>query len=743
MAKPSKSKKLGNDSTPVAPRDINGDISVANELDQNSPRSRRKRAGDFFDFEDDKAVVDHLDKGEATKATKSKKKLKTTSHGQEKAKSKGQDGHPFEAIQAHTSRDVAEVEQKKPSKPKKGKKSKSDDLGDMTAKETEAPDTKAETKRSTKSKGSKDAEVPPSQASAIKSVASPKSTNDIANSTIKPKSEKSKKPGTAPATREKTVDKDDDQMTPVQPKSKAKSKKPITDNPKANTSTNKVGPADEEMDQAPFKALLKKERAKPGAVVASAATSKLKDKPQDKKVKQATDIAHAVKSGVGLTPEKSTQVPAGEEHKSRDSNQPIGAKGEKRKPSTKAEAVSVGTDALDTVADQTSKKKRQKKSRSSVIETASSAVGNLLATGIEAATKGVNAAKELASGTNKAVVDDIAETAEKALDSKSGDGKERRAKSRKKSVEAEADVFEGDSAMKSHGALAAAEAGEADDVSEDDQVAALVQGFDPDEDEAHSGDEGFKEGQKIPKLPQSMGISKKLKAAKESVDGPGVIYVGRIPHGFYEAQMRQYFSQFGTVLRLRLSRNRTTGASKHYAFIEFESTEVAKIAAEAMNNYLMFGHILKCNIVPHEQLHENLWKGANKHFKKVPWSKIEGRKLEAPVGREQWEKRVEAEKERRKSKGEKLKEIGYEFEAKLKEVKDVPIKQVKKLVGSENTEERTIVTGGGGVDPVVVSEEIKTKKTKKERKRKAGEKADDLAGSVAKKVKKSQKAVTE
>ncbi|KAL9045319.1 MAG: hypothetical protein Q9214_001615 [Letrouitia sp. 1 TL-2023] len=732
MAKSSKNKKSGNDSVPVAPKDINGDISVANELDQNSPRSRRKRAGNFFDFESDEELVYSLDKSEATKVTKSKKKPKTISPGQEKAKSEKQDGHPVEAAKVHTSEDA---------KSKRSKKLKLDDLGDTTTKETEATDTKAKGKRSRKSKGSKDAEAPPSQASAVKPVASPKSTNDIAGSTTNPKSGKSKKHEAAPTTKRKPADKDDDLMTQVQPKSKSKSKKLITGDQEASTSTNKAVPPDEEMDQAPFKTLLKKERAKPGTVIASAAASKLKDKPQDKKVKQATDIAHAVNSGVGLTPKKSMQVPTGEEQRLKDLNQTIDAGSKKRKAPTKAEPELVGPDALDTVADQVSKKKKQKKSRSSAVETASNAVGNLLATGIEAATKGVNVAKELASGGNKAVVDDIAETAEtaeNAINSKSRDGKEKGTKSRKKPIETK-----GNSAMVSHSALAAAEVEEPDDVSEDDQVTALIQGFDPDEDEANSGDEGFKEGQKIPKLPQSLGISKKLKAAKENADGPGVIYVGRIPHGFYEVQMRQYFSQFGTVLRLRLSRNKNTGASKHYAFIEFESLEVAKIAAEAMNNYLMFGHILKCNIVPQEKLHENLWIGANKRFKKVPWSKIEGRKLEAAVGREQWEKRVETEKNRRKSKGEKLKEIGYEFEAKLKEVKDVPIKQVEKVVESENTEERTIVTAGGGVDPVVVSEEIKTKKSKKERKRKVGEKADDLAGSEAKKVKKLQKAMTE
>ena len=39
-----------------------------------------------------------------------------------------------------------------------------------------------------------------------------------------------------------------------------------------------------------------------------------------------------------------------------------------------------------------------------------------------------------------------------------------------------------------------------------------------------------------------------------------------------------------------------TGRSRGYAFIEFEFPEVAAIAAESMNNYLMFGKLLKCEL---------------------------------------------------------------------------------------------------------------------------------------------------
>jgi nucleolar protein 15 len=42
----------------------------------------------------------------------------------------------------------------------------------------------------------------------------------------------------------------------------------------------------------------------------------------------------------------------------------------------------------------------------------------------------------------------------------------------------------------------------------------------------------------------------------EEGDERGVIYIGRIPHGFYEEQMRGFFEQFGEITRLRLSRNK-------------------------------------------------------------------------------------------------------------------------------------------------------------------------------------------
>lgn len=188
--------------------------------------------------------------------------------------------------------------------------------------------------------------------------------------------------------------------------------------------------------------------------------------------------------------------------------------------------------------------------------------------------------------------------------------------------------------------------------------------------------------------------------------------------------MRSYFSQFGDVNHVRLSRSKKTGRSKHYAFLEFQSEEVAKIAAKTMDKYLLYGHILRCSFVPQEQVHPSLWKGADKRFKAVPWARIEGRKLTAPKGRTEWQKKVEKETERRASKAEKLKEIGYEYEpTKLTTVDTVPVQLPKHVENGTVEKEKTIVVGKDE-NSVVVSEELKTKKAKKGKKsNKADEKA--------------------
>ncbi|CAG8090731.1 unnamed protein product [Penicillium salamii] len=231
---------------------------------------------------------------------------------------------------------------------------------------------------------------------------------------------------------------------------------------------------------------------------------------------------------------------------------------------------------------------------------------------------------------------------------------------------------------------------ESESEGEDDQTADLIKGFESSDDEDESG-EGYKEGEPIPKAPDTKKAERKLaKAAAKQLkkngppEEPGTVYIGRIPHGFYEHQMKAYFSQFGEITQLRLSRNRQTGRSKHYAFIEFSSTTVAKIVADTMDNYLMYGHIVKCKYVPKEQLHPEVWRGANRRFKVTPWNRIEKKRLEKGKTREQWTKRIESEQKKRLAKAKKLEALGYKIDLpQLKSVDDVPVQEAPKAVEGE------------------------------------------------------------
>ncbi|XP_035988531.1 MKI67 FHA domain-interacting nucleolar phosphoprotein isoform X2 [Fundulus heteroclitus] len=111
-------------------------------------------------------------------------------------------------------------------------------------------------------------------------------------------------------------------------------------------------------------------------------------------------------------------------------------------------------------------------------------------------------------------------------------------------------------------------------------------------------------------------VKKKNRGPKGNRLTPGVVYVGHLPVGLFEPQLRSYFEQFGKVLRLRLSRSKKTGGSKGYAFLEFECDEVAKIVAETMNNYLMGERLIKCQVIPPEKVHEKLFVGSQKMFKR-------------------------------------------------------------------------------------------------------------------------------
>ncbi|CAB3403124.1 unnamed protein product [Caenorhabditis bovis] len=88
-----------------------------------------------------------------------------------------------------------------------------------------------------------------------------------------------------------------------------------------------------------------------------------------------------------------------------------------------------------------------------------------------------------------------------------------------------------------------------------------------------------------------------------------VIKLSRIPFGFFERELLGYFRQFGTVIRVRVARSKKTGNHKGWAFVGFDNKEVAEIAAESMNGYLMFRQQLVVRVLKPEEIPKCMLKG--------------------------------------------------------------------------------------------------------------------------------------
>ncbi|KAH7907281.1 hypothetical protein BJ138DRAFT_1160553 [Hygrophoropsis aurantiaca] len=197
-----------------------------------------------------------------------------------------------------------------------------------------------------------------------------------------------------------------------------------------------------------------------------------------------------------------------------------------------------------------------------------------------------------------------------------------------------------------------------------------LHGFSTDDDDSSDDDTPLDDGIDIGKLPtiakDDATVKRKLdKAKSHPTKDKGVLSISRLPHGFYEDQLRGYFSQFGTVTRLRISRSKKTGRSKHYGFLEFDSSAVAQIVAETMDNYLLMGHILRCKIIPPDEVHPELWVGANRKWRAIPRDRIarlEHNKARTEENIQKAENRLLKRQNERKR---KLLEVGikYDFDA--------------------------------------------------------------------------------
>ncbi len=72
------------------------------------------------------------------------------------------------------------------------------------------------------------------------------------------------------------------------------------------------------------------------------------------------------------------------------------------------------------------------------------------------------------------------------------------------------------------------------------------------------------------------------------------IYVGNLPWSATEDQVRNLFSQYGTVNSVNLVSDRETGRARGFGFVEMAAADAAS-AIQALNGSSMDGRSLKVN----------------------------------------------------------------------------------------------------------------------------------------------------
>lgn len=106
--------------------------------------------------------------------------------------------------------------------------------------------------------------------------------------------------------------------------------------------------------------------------------------------------------------------------------------------------------------------------------------------------------------------------------------------------------------------------------------------------------------------------NKKVNKEKLNEEGSSVVYLGHIAHGFYENELKKFFSQFGKVIKIKLVRSLKTGGSRGHAFIQFQTPEIAEVVASTLDGYFLLERQLVCHVVPVEKIHEGLFKTSKK-----------------------------------------------------------------------------------------------------------------------------------
>lgn len=100
-----------------------------------------------------------------------------------------------------------------------------------------------------------------------------------------------------------------------------------------------------------------------------------------------------------------------------------------------------------------------------------------------------------------------------------------------------------------------------------------------------------------------------------------VVYLGHLPYGFQEEQLKSYFGQYGDVLGVKVARSKKTARSKGYAFVQFRYPEVASVVSDTMNGYLLLGKVIVSHVLNADQKNPFVF-GSSRQYKFINWKRL-------------------------------------------------------------------------------------------------------------------------
>jgi RNA recognition motif-containing protein len=78
------------------------------------------------------------------------------------------------------------------------------------------------------------------------------------------------------------------------------------------------------------------------------------------------------------------------------------------------------------------------------------------------------------------------------------------------------------------------------------------------------------------------------------------IYIGNLPQSYTDEELRELFAQYGTVRRATIGRDRKSGGSQGYGFVEMPVKSEGRAAIESLRGKVVEGNALRVRALKHD-----------------------------------------------------------------------------------------------------------------------------------------------